>query len=961
MQFEELTLKEFPENSTIGIFGKNEYGKSTIADAISFSLFGEIPRANIEGHKRDFSRSDYVRWGASSSEVELVFESEGKSYEVSRKLTSSGTHKAKLEDHHTGENLANKVRPVNDYIQENILGFGFQEFRYSSYVAQKEIDLIYQKSGEVRSVINNMLGVDLLDDAYTQCYKEFKKIEDDILPEKEKQKDILKKDLDEFQEDREEAKGEKEKLELLEKKIEKKQEEEEKLKKEKQELEEEKEIFQKRDNLSSILEEKRDKRDDLQDRLEEARKAEEEFEKITKRLEDEEEKKKLQREKNLKELKDLINEKEKIENSIESTKDNLEQLYSQKEDISEKEKKLEKTKDFLEEHESIEEKVDSLETINDAFDQIIKIRTEFKEKLSEINETLPELESKKSKKKKDLDAIDEGVLEKKISDIEKLETQKSEKVDEKASATSRRNIFGLSTGILLSISAVLFIFSQLIIGSLSLLAMIVLGYLTLRYHKESKSLEGELTDLRKKISESKERKGRLKQKKDDYDEIKKDLREVKQEIDSLTKNKEKISKTLKSIEDIEVMKVDDFIANKTPRLHEEITGKIDRLNQTPLFDFGKLKFEDVEKVLQEKQKILKKNQKKSGQIEDLRKDVKKKSELDDSIKEKEKKLDELKEEFRKHRSEIENLVSKLELDKVEDLEESIEEKLEEIEKLKDERSTQKGKMDELKEKKDKIPEIKDELEKIQEEINKKEDELDDLPEIESFDVDRKEEVEEKLEELREELDQLQNEKGELGGTIEEKWGKDEELKQKKENYEDLKSEIEELEKEIKYYRDLRSKFKDLQESIRKEIAPQLEQYFSWILPRITENRYKIVRVEDDFGIRVFSEENGDFVELVQLSGGTRDQMLMSLRMGFARALTTAHSKEKQFIFLDEPFSSFDTDRRKSFIDFIKNFEEAFQQLFLISHIEGLEDHVDEFIRIRKDSEGLPYVTTSWTD
>ncbi|MFW6197011.1 MAG: hypothetical protein ACOC5D_06735, partial [Thermoplasmatota archaeon] len=465
-------------------------------------------------------------------------------------------------------------------------------------------------------------------------------------------------------------------------------------------------------------------------------------------------------------------------------------------------------------------------------------------------------------------------------------------------------------------------------------------------------------DLKEDVEKKSELEKSIEEKEDDLEELKENLSKHRWMI---AKEREKISESLKLIEDVEVMKVDDFIANKTTSLHGDIIENIDRLESISLFEFGKLKFQEVNGTLEGKQEILNKKQKKSVQIEDLKEDVEKKSELEKSIKQKEDDLEELKEEIGELRSKIENLVSELGLEEAEDLEEAIEEKLKEIEELKDERSTLKGKMGELKENKEKIPEIKADIEEIQEDIDEKGEELEDLPEIEGFDEERIEEVRDKLEEMREELDELKSERGELGGTINEKWGEDEELMQKKEDYESLKSEIEELEREITYYRDLRRKFKELQKSIRKEIAPQLEQYFSWILPRITENRYKIVRVEDDFAIRVFSEESGDFVELVQLSGGTRDQMLMSLRMGFARALTTAHSKEKQFIFLDEPFSSFDSDRRKSFVDFIKNFEEAFQQLFLISHIEGLEDHVDEFIRIRKDSEGLPYVTTSWTD
>ncbi len=94
-----------------------------------------------------------------------------------------------------------------------------------------------------------------------------------------------------------------------------------------------------------------------------------------------------------------------------------------------------------------------------------------------------------------------------------------------------------------------------------------------------------------------------------------------------------------------------------------------------------------------------------------------------------------------------------------------------------------------------------------------------------------------------------------------------------------------------------------------------------------------------------------------LSGGTEDQLLLSLRLAFAKALTPEGAQF--FLFLDEPISSFDEQRRTSFLDFLKLLETNFQQIFLISHLTGLEDFVDNFIRIEDTTGGMPQISYSW--
>jgi len=227
--------------------------------------------------------------------------------------------------------------------------------------------------------------------------------------------------------------------------------------------------------------------------------------------------------------------------------------------------------------------------------------------------------------------------------------------------------------------------------------------------------------------------------------------------------------------------------------------------------------------------------------------------------------------------------------------------------------------------------------------------------------------EEELKYTEKRKDELDKEIREIEGNIKDYRGQLKSIESDLKKLPKVKEELSKLEKElyeigweIKVYNELESVFKETSDNIRKRLGPQIESYFSWILPKITNNRYKKVRMDSDFNIQVFSEEKHDYVDLSVLSGGTVDQLLISLRLAFAKALTPESGEySTQFLFLDEPLSSFDPDRRSSFLEFIRSLESTFQQIFIISHLSGLENYVDNHIRIRLDSDGKSKVIYTW--
>ncbi len=143
LKYAELSI-DLAEAGLIAISGQNESGKSTIGETVCFALFGRtfsIPPEDIQ---------KVVRWGDNHCSVTLEFSVEDKHYVLSRFLDRDGNHSAKLamaED--PTEPVARGVQGVADTLFE-VLGFEYEEFVESFYLAQREITTPHPHSQAVR-------------------------------------------------------------------------------------------------------------------------------------------------------------------------------------------------------------------------------------------------------------------------------------------------------------------------------------------------------------------------------------------------------------------------------------------------------------------------------------------------------------------------------------------------------------------------------------------------------------------------------------------------------------------------------------------------------------------------------------------------------------------------------------------------------------------------------------------
>jgi len=158
------TKLEFDNDATVFV-GDNGAGKSSIIDAITFSLFGEHTRKNNKG---------LVRRGANQGFAKIEFSANGKNYQAIRKIDSKGTLTAQF-----AEDVDGKLIPIAEgerkqfgesmtkHVEET-LGMDFEKLKIASIVQQGELNsIIKAKPKEFKELLNTIIGIDKLDAALT--------------------------------------------------------------------------------------------------------------------------------------------------------------------------------------------------------------------------------------------------------------------------------------------------------------------------------------------------------------------------------------------------------------------------------------------------------------------------------------------------------------------------------------------------------------------------------------------------------------------------------------------------------------------------------------------------------------------------------------------------------------------------------------------------------------------------
>jgi len=147
------------------IIGKNGNGKSSIAEAIAWALFGEFERLQT-GKRGKVAETEYINSHRDYMQVEFEFELNKTIYKVVRRLDRKGKKYLSLFVR-KGDSLI----PINEatYTQtqvklQNILGIDFNVFLHSAYLSQKRTeDFLLSSPEDRREVFAKILNLSIYD------------------------------------------------------------------------------------------------------------------------------------------------------------------------------------------------------------------------------------------------------------------------------------------------------------------------------------------------------------------------------------------------------------------------------------------------------------------------------------------------------------------------------------------------------------------------------------------------------------------------------------------------------------------------------------------------------------------------------------------------------------------------------------------------------------------------------
>ncbi len=968
MRFRDFILHDIPEKGLIGIFGDNETGKSTLGDVIGYCLFGRTPRAESAAPDK------LIRWNSDSCSAELIFSSAGQRYRISRLLRRDGSAEGSLTAIPSNVTLASSSEEIAA-AAESILGFGFREFRHSTFIAQNELGIILHSTDDRRQVLNNMLGVGFMDRMASKCSDKQKKLLGDAaalrakLADKTEILDVYRSRLSELEQARislndvdarlaeaernrdqtqstinllHDIRRKSDQLSVLDARIKNRREHMRRIEAECSVLIRETErldtinasISAKQAEISTIkntslpaIKVKHEMLRQAADVIDHLRTADSQIAETTAMLDG---------------LAKSLDDISTAEHDFETLRRDLVMLESEIASLPDEASFRKDTAELLRDTEAL------TQTINDA-------RREYTQRIDTLHESERNLVAQREKTQKQIEG----------ADLPTIDTLQQEALGmEELSARRSRDISAGAGGMFLIAGVALSAAFANPLFMLFALGLIPAGAGAIYMQSKSRDIAArakQITAASQSWSVSRRNIAEMIDAVKDTDTQLETIRNEIRSLDELGRALDRIRTTgFREIEQaarfLDIAGIPQL--ESAGNLMKQILSKYDHL--LPItgdsLPFAAIFRFEIKSYVREKQARMENLQVRLASAEDLiasRPAVEEKAALIRAS------LDSLTANAADLRATLGSLgidnttEESLKLDN-DNLEFRIIELDREIEELRAEAMRLDGLRSEIarleEDRRATIREIDQDLIRYYE-----------LRET-VHDIDFSDT---RFDALYAQLDQDNSQIDEVTGEHQRISAACERLESELANATSLESDMKSISAAIKNaennslnFRELENLFRLTGSDIRKRLVPQIEAYFGWVLPRLTRGRYNRVKLDDDFSISVWSDEFGGFVSLDSLSGGTADQLLISLRLAFARASFASSGNSANFLFLDEPFSAFDESRRELFFSLLQSLKSTFQQIFIISHLPDLEDFVDYYIKLEMTPEQLPSYT-SW--
>lgn len=160
------------------------------------------------------------------------------------------------------------------------------------------------------------------------------------------------------------------------------------------------------------------------------------------------------------------------------------------------------------------------------------------------------------------------------------------------------------------------------------------------------------------------------------------------------------------------------------------------------------------------------------------------------------------------------------------------------------------------------------------------------------------------------------------------------------------AQLEALARDRRLHDELDRAYSDMRTDLNVQLRPEISEVASGFLRDLTDGRYSELELDDQYNIVVL--EGG--VPKPVISGGEEDLANLVLRLAISQMIADRAGTSFSLLILDEVFGSLDESRRQNVVDLLRQLHDRFEQVILITHIDGVREGLDRVVTVRYDAE-----------
>jgi DNA repair protein SbcC/Rad50 len=165
-----------------------------------------------------------------------------------------------------------------------------------------------------------------------------------------------------------------------------------------------------------------------------------------------------------------------------------------------------------------------------------------------------------------------------------------------------------------------------------------------------------------------------------------------------------------------------------------------------------------------------------------------------------------------------------------------------------------------------------------------------------------------------------------------------------EQYRERMREAEAREDELRHHNELDAALNALRAELNAQVRPELSEIASAFLTQLTDGRYNALEIDDSYNLLLLDEGE----EKPVISGGEEDVANLVLRLSLSQMIAERAGHPLSLLVLDEVFGSLDVARRDNVVQLLRRLEDRFEQVILITHIEGIREGLDRVLYVGFD-------------